>query len=130
MCLKLHDEMFDIEEADEDWIPAVSSKGWVILTADTRIEREHLESVIQNRCRVVLLTDNTSGAVQWTAAVIRALEQISDYLRNCHRPSIVRVSKLGDITRLRGPVELQSRLDKFKRHRIIRGKRHPASIGK
>jgi len=124
MTLVLHDEIFHPEADDDIWIPAVSSKEWIIVTADKAMEREHLESVIEHRARILLLIDNSSGAPQWAAAMIRCLDQSCDLIRSLERPCIIRLAKFGTVTLIRGPASLAERLQRFKTARIVRTKRH------
>lgn len=63
--VELHDDHYPQTSADVDWIPAVSSRGWVILTKDKNIRRSRGEraDLIAANARVFTLTSgNMTGA--------------------------------------------------------------------
>jgi uncharacterized protein with PIN domain len=35
--VEVHDDHFDKAASDVDWVPAVASRGWIILTKDEKI---------------------------------------------------------------------------------------------
>ena len=119
MILELHDTHFDKEAPDDEWIPAVTKHSWVIISADKRIDKDHLQCILESPCRIVLLTDNTSGVPQWTAAIIRCLEEIVQHMRFCQRPTIMRIEKGGIVGLIRGPEELKERFGKIETARFV-----------
>jgi PIN like domain len=52
---------------DRDWIPVVSSHGWLIITRDRRIQDHRLEvaSVLDHSARLVALSSAEAGT-KWT----------------------------------------------------------------
>ncbi len=43
LTVEIHDDHFDQDARDVDWLPAVAAKGWVILTKDAAVARRPLE---------------------------------------------------------------------------------------
>lgn len=117
--LELHGDHFKDDEDDDVWIRAVSEKNWVILTADKRVEKDHLESIINAFGRLVLLTDNSSGWVQWTGALIAAHDKLIERIQADAPPIIIRLSKSGAITKVR----LKGELESTRSRQIARSKR-------
>lgn len=49
--VQVHDEHFPMDAKDEEWIPVVCQRGWIILTKDSRIAyRQIRESRRMERC--------------------------------------------------------------------------------
>src|SRR5688572_7878848 len=63
--VELHDDHFSQDAPDEQWIPEVTARGWVILTKDKNIRRRagEREAVVTASARIITLTSgNMRGA--------------------------------------------------------------------
>lgn len=63
---------FSAETPDDEWIPQVVAKGWIILTGDKAIETDpiNLRAVEDSAAKVFITADTNSKAEEWAAAVI------------------------------------------------------------
>ena len=43
IAVEIHDDHFGQNAIDVDWLPEVGRRGWVVLTKDARISKNHLE---------------------------------------------------------------------------------------
>jgi PIN like domain len=70
---------FPAETPDDEWIPKVVAKGWVILTGDKAIETDpiNLKAVEESAAKVFITADTNSKAEEWAAAVIVARRKIA-----------------------------------------------------
>lgn len=122
--VKRHCERFTPEEDDDAWIRSVAQEGWVAISADQRIEADHLDVVCRSRAKVVLLTDNNSGYPQWAASLIAFNDRIVEKLLSSDGPMIIRLSK-NSITKVRFPEEVETKRRNIETQKIIRTKKMP-----
>lgn len=90
--VELHDDYFDQDTADEDWIPVVSARGWVILTKDKNIRRRlgEREAVLLSNARVITLSSGNMRAQEMADLLVARLSEI-EMLANDHIPPFVAV---------------------------------------
>lgn len=97
--MEVHDDHFPADARDEDWLPAVGARGWVVLTKDRRIKSRTTELVALMRGGVaafVLSSANMSGD-QMAAAYVNALPAMIRLLVRLARPFVARVARGGGI---------------------------------
>jgi predicted nuclease of predicted toxin-antitoxin system len=99
---EVHEDHFPIDAKDEDWLPEVEQRGWVVLTKDDRIRYRPIERDALIRARVamfVLASGNLRGE-EMAQAFIAALPRIRRFLTKNRPPFIARVSRSGTVSLL------------------------------
>jgi predicted nuclease of predicted toxin-antitoxin system len=90
--VELHDDHFGQDAADEDWIPVVSARGWVILTKDKNIRRRlgEREAVLLANARVMTLSSGNMRSQEMADLLVARLAEM-EKLANDHPPPFVAV---------------------------------------
>jgi hypothetical protein len=115
--VETHLDHFPPETADVDWLPAVSDRGWVVLTKDEAIGRRPNEVVaIANAdARVFILASGNLTREQMANLFVATWEKLEKFARSNPAPFIAKVYKDGKIQLWRNCTQLlkivrQSRL--------------------
>ncbi len=84
---------------DEEWIPKVAERGWVILSKDERIQsRPHeVHAVKASGAALFVLRARNMNGDAMVAAYLAALSKIEKYASSRRRPFIYRVSRDGKL---------------------------------
>jgi hypothetical protein len=95
-----HSEHFPHNEPDHLWIPACAAQGWIIVTADQRIETDPLnrQAVIDSRARILLLSENQHRAIAWAAAIIVSQRHIYERILSVDGPCVLPLKLTGNLT--------------------------------
>ncbi len=90
--VEAHDDHFAQDAADVDWIPAVTGRGWVILTKDDSIRRNapEIEAVRSSGARVVTLASGNMRGADMAALFGQYLADI-ERLAADHPPPFIAV---------------------------------------
>ena len=97
--VEIHDDHFPKNAFDNDWIPIVAKKGWVILTADLKIRYRKLEMLAVEHSKAklfVLVSGNLSGD-EMASAFVKAIKSIKRIAANQKGPFIAKVYKNGSV---------------------------------
>jgi hypothetical protein len=97
--LEIHDDHFDKETKDADWIASVAGRGWVILTKDRRIRYGPLEraAVFAANARMFALTGGNLSGPEMAAVLTKQFEKMSRIAKSEPPPFIARISHTGII---------------------------------
>ena len=91
--IELHDDHFSQSTLDTEWIPEIGKRGWIILTKDAKIGRNHLERQALARAGIrmfTLVSQNLSG--QDMAEIFRlAILNIQQFVSEHPAPFIAKV---------------------------------------
>ncbi|HEU0300685.1 MAG TPA: hypothetical protein VFR37_14545 [Longimicrobium sp.] len=104
---------FASDAPDAEWLPAVASRGWIILSADQNILRTPLErdAVMNSGAALFILIGVDAPAAELAANFINTLPRITAFLDEHQPPFIAKVYRPNprtDIGRGRpGTVELK-----------------------
>ncbi len=110
---------------DDVVIEKAHTSRLILTTKDEAMEREWIGTVIATKARMVLLTDGTGGITNLAAALICAHPAIERILLDTpDGPLIIKVNRSGDVTKIRGEVELQERWKHLFQAAMVRSKRH------
>lgn len=73
-----HDDHFAVDAADVDWIPVVTSRGWLILTKDKNIRRRASErhAVVTASARIITLSSGSMTGAEMASLVVTNLQDI------------------------------------------------------
>jgi hypothetical protein len=109
-----HDDHFAVDANDDEWLPEVGARGWVVLSFDKRILVNELErdAVFLSRGRLILLTGANASAAQLAANFIHTYPRIEQFLHANPAPFIARVkrpSPVSDVD-LGRPGEIEMRM--------------------
>jgi hypothetical protein len=116
-------EHFPHATRDEDWLPEVGRRGWVVLTKDARIRSNALErgAVVASDVALFELTRGDLTGVEMGAIFCAALGRIRTVLRRYPVPIVATVSlrsvsvRIAEGTELRPPKEYRQSPRKAKR---------------
>jgi hypothetical protein len=109
-------------------IEAASKANFVLVTKDQRMESDWTEDIIACKAKIILLTDDDGGPVNWMAALLVGQAAWTRVLLDHPaEPVTMRVSKSGAVTKVSGEQELRKRRDQLLTSRIIRDKRQGIS---
>ena len=95
--VELHDDHFPEDFLDEDWIPLVAARDWVILTKDKRIRRRFRErqAVVFSQARVFTLASGTWSSNETAAVLTSHLEAMEILALALQPPFVAVVSRSG-----------------------------------
>lgn len=105
--VKVHDNHFRPDEADNVWLASCGQKGWIVITPDKRILKDPLSmsAIGANKGRVFFLPKNNKNPQVWAPILISCWEQIQRTLSTRTPPFIANISPNG----VWGVKELSSR---------------------
>ncbi len=97
--VEVHDDHFAKDTADEDWLPEVARRGWVVLTKDQRIAYRRLEreAVARAGARLFVLVNRNMSAASMSAALVVALPRARRIAVDEEAPFIAKVFQDGRI---------------------------------
>lgn len=92
-----HDDIFEQNTADVEWLSAVGEKRWVVIMGDKRIRKNPLErqTLISARVRAFVLTAGAMKGEDKARLLVRNLKKIIAIARNTNPPFIAAVSTSG-----------------------------------
>lgn len=76
--VEVHDDHFARDAPDEEWIPQVAERGWVILTKDKNIRRRagEREAVVTAQARIITLTSGNMRGADMAALFVGHLAEM------------------------------------------------------
>ena len=114
----LHDDEFPQTAADEDWLQAVSQKGWVIVTGDkaTTTSPLFLQRLSRSNARVFVLMElNGESAEGKASCILKWHSKIAELVSMSKSPALWCISKQGSVR----AVDFQAILQKMVRNRRL-----------
>jgi len=113
--VKVHDEIFNPDEADDVWLAGCGQRRWIVITADKRILRDPLSmaAIGANKCRVFFLPQNNKNPQSWAPILISAWTELHRILATREPPFVANISPNG----VWGLKELSSRGTEKKKKR-------------
>lgn len=95
--VRLHDDHFAQDARDEDWIPDVASRGWVILTKDKNIRRNwgEREALIASHARIFTLPSGNMRGVEMAELLVAQLAVIEATALGLEPPFVAVVGRDG-----------------------------------
>jgi predicted nuclease of predicted toxin-antitoxin system len=106
--VETHLDHFPSEAADVDWLPAVSERGWIVLTKDEAIGRRPNEvaAIANAGARVFILASGNLTREQMANLFVAVLEKLEKFSRSNPAPFIAKVYKDGKIQLWRNRTQL------------------------
>src|SRR5258708_4623936 len=94
-AVEIHDERFPLDARDQDWIPVVGQKGWVILTKDQAIMRRYSEllAIARGYAKVYALVSGSITGKDMAAVFAKAAPKIEKSSGQMRAPYIAKIFK-------------------------------------
>lgn len=95
--VEIHDDYFDRNSYDKDWLRIVGERNWVVLTKDKKIASRRLEllAVAQGNVRLFAFVGGDVSGVVVAQAFVNALENMQRFMRGNQAPFIAKVYQSG-----------------------------------
>jgi len=95
--VRVHDDHFKPDEADDVWLASCGRSSWIAITPDRRILKDPLsmKAIGGNRGRVLFLPQNNKNPQIWAPILISNWIQIKNVLATRTAPFIAKVSPNG-----------------------------------
>ncbi len=100
--LVVHDDVFDQDTPDVDWLAEAGERGWVVLTKDSAIRRNPHEKAMYQKAgvRVFALTRRDLSGPEMAEIFVAALPGMRKRAEILEAPFIFSISRGGDFNRL------------------------------
>lgn len=97
--VEIHDDHFLPDALDTEWLPFVSSCGWLILTKDDRIGRNILEqiAIANSSAKVFVLAAGNLTGEEMAAIFVEARAKMERFAQGNQSPFIAKVDKRGSV---------------------------------
>jgi hypothetical protein len=97
--VETHEGNFPPAALDEDWLPIVGQRGWVVLTKDERIRYRAAEkrAIAQNGIRAFFLVPRGLTGPENGAVFVRALRRMERFCIGNSPPFIAKVFRNGTV---------------------------------
>ncbi len=94
-----HLDHFTRGTPDEDWLPLVGAKRWVLLTTDKRIRfrANEKQAVIRHRVRMFYFSKNDMSGQQMATALQKALPEIQKLCAKHAPPFFAAITRTGEV---------------------------------
>ena len=98
--VQVHDNHFSSNARDDEWLPKVGDKGWVVLTSDKRIRHRALElkALMDAKVRVFVLASGNLQGQEMAEVFVAALPAMKKFLEKHKGPFIARLTRRGDVS--------------------------------
>lgn len=108
ITVEIHDDHFDKNAQDVDWLPEVGKKGWLLLTKDANIGKNTLErmAVTNAGIRMFILASQNLSGTDMANIFQEAIIKMQDFVRKHPAPFIAKVYRDGRIEMWRDNEEL------------------------
>lgn len=98
--MRVHDDYFPQNAKDEEWLPVVGERGWIVLTKDQKIRYRApaLAAVREARVRLFALTGKDIQASEMAEIILKALPAIERLTAQERPPLIAKITKGGAVS--------------------------------
>lgn len=99
MQVEPHKKWFRHDTPDEDWLPVVGEKKWVVLMRDLQIGRRVIElnALLSSRVKAFALISGEQRDQNSAEILIRAMPRIVEMIESYDFPFIAKVYKSGTV---------------------------------
>jgi PIN like domain len=96
----VHDDEFEPDARDVEWLEGVGKRGWVVLTKDARIRTNAIErsTLLSSNVAAFMLGRGDLKGPQMAAIFIAALPRMTKVLRRWDVPIVATVTALGGVS--------------------------------
>ena len=105
--VRVHDDYFKRDEADDVWLASCGQRRWVVITPDRRILKNprSMMAIGANKSRVFFLPKNNKNPQIWAPILISCWNEMNKILASAQAPFVGHISPSG----VWGIIELSSR---------------------
>lgn len=99
IAVEIHDDHFSEDAIDVDWLPEIGKRGWVVLTKDAKISKNHLERMAVTNAGIsmfILASQNLSGK-KMADIFLGAVTKMQEFVRKHPAPFIAKVYRDGRV---------------------------------
>lgn len=97
--VEFHNQHFQPDSPDTQWLPIVSGQGWIVLTKDENIGRNPLEvkTMAMANAKVFALVSGNLNSQQMIGIFVNAIEKIDKFAQGNNAPFIAKIYRNGQI---------------------------------
>ena len=97
--VEIHDNHFPPDSRDDQWLPVVGQRGWIVLTKDKNIRYRSAEllAVVKGNARVYTLVSGNMTALQMADVFTKAVHHIEKSVRIYKPPYIAKIFSSGSV---------------------------------
>jgi hypothetical protein len=97
--IERHDDHFPQDQSDDEWLPKVGAKGWIVLTRDKNFDKNRLElrALYNSGTASFVLTGAQMTGQQMAATFLSAMPTMLRFLKKFHRPFVARITRTGRV---------------------------------
>jgi hypothetical protein len=98
--VEIHENHFEADTPDHEWVPEVGRRGWIILSKDTRLRHNNIEliALLKANTHSFILTSASQSGPEMAAAFVAALRDIKKILVRFQAPCVATVSPAGRVS--------------------------------
>ena len=98
--VEVHIDHFPCDALDQDWLPVVAQRSWVVLTKDKNIGSKHLEvlAITQYGAKVFVLNSGNLTSKKMADIFVNSIDRISAFSLRHNPPFIAKINQEGKIT--------------------------------
>lgn len=95
----VHDDIFQPDAQDTEWLPFVGEKGWIVLTKDTKIRYRTLEreALINSGARAFVFVSGNVPAVETAQILVEVLPAMKEFINKHQPPFIAKIFRNGSL---------------------------------
>lgn len=95
----LHDDVFKQGTPDQEWLPVVGSRRWVVLTKDSRLRFRPLEkeALLAANVQVFVFTGGNLSGAAMAESIVKAIPGIRALLAGRRRAFVARITAGSDV---------------------------------
>lgn len=114
--VEFHNQHFQPDAPDTEWLPIVSQNGWIVLTKDKNLGRNQLEiqAIAYANAKVFALVSGNINTAKMTTIFVSAIEKIDKFAQGNQAPFIAKIYQ-------------DSRLELWKNHTALKKVLKPKS---
>lgn len=102
LIVHAHSEYFAQDAEDEDWIPQVGERGWVIVAADKMVLHRPLElaAVMRSSARFINMTGGHAKALHLAVNFVNTIDRIERFIQTHPPPFIASVNRPSPVDKI------------------------------
>jgi hypothetical protein len=97
LAVRVHDQHFKPDEADDVWLASCGQRSWVAITLDRRIQKDpvSMKAIGENRGRVFFLPQKNKNPEMWARIIVESWAHIKTVLSTRTPPFVAKLSPNG-----------------------------------
>lgn len=97
--VEVHFDHFEAACLDQEWLPEVGKRGWIVLTKDKGFRSRQIEvaALMQSGTAAFVLTNSNTTGVQNGAAFVAAIPAMIKFLKKFDKPFLAQVTTSGNV---------------------------------